>query len=120
MAGGVVGPQGASDRHRAWGFAGVGAGGCCVAGIDRVRWPAPQGVVTAASERAIHRPGLLGSIGASTLPQHKPPHENAADQQHEQHDGDHADHVEQILRLLVRGGLLPVRPLKLLMRLSAG
>ena len=29
-------------------------------------------------------------------------------------------HIEQILRLLVRGGLLPVRLLKLLMRLSAG
>ena len=59
-------------------------------------------------------------LAAAPLSQHKPPHENAADQQHEQHDGDHADHVEQVLRLLVRGGLLPVRLLKLLLRLSAG
>ena len=59
-------------------------------------------------------------LAAAPLSQHKPPHENAADQQHEQHDGVHADHVEQILRLLVRGGLLPVRLLKLLMHLSAG
>ena len=63
MASGVVGPQGAGDRHRAWGLAGVGAGGCCVA--NRVRWPAPQGVVTAASERAIQGAGLPGSVGPS-------------------------------------------------------
>ena len=35
-------------------------------------------------------------LAAAPLSQHKPPHENAADQQHEQHDGDHTDHVEQI------------------------
>ena len=35
-------------------------------------------------------------LAVAPLSQHKPPHENAADQQYEQHDGDHADHVEQI------------------------
>jgi hypothetical protein len=77
----------------------------------------PRGVVTAA-------------IGASDsgardhrgkfLHQQKPRHKNADDQQNKQHDGGHADHVEQLLRLLVRGGLLPVRLLKLLVRPSAG
>ena len=57
---------------------------------------------------------------ALPLPQHEPPQENAADQQRQQHEGDHADDVEHVLRHLVRGDLLPVPPLKLVVRLSGG
>ena len=48
-------------------------------------------------------------LAAAPLSQHKPPHENAADQQHEQHDGDHADHVEQILRWTPKFGQVAKR-----------
>ena len=48
-----------------------------------------------------------------SLSQHEPPHENAADQQHEQHEDGHTGEVEQVLRPPVRGGILPVLLLKL-------
>ncbi len=51
------------------------------------------------------------------LPQHKPPQEDAADQQHE---GGYAGRDEHVVRLLVRGDLLLVRPLKLQVRPPGG
>ena len=64
--------------------------------------------------------GVPKEVTFRTKPQHKPPHENAGDQQRQQHEDGHAYCDEQIIRLLVRGDLLLVRSLKLLIRPSAG